>query len=158
MGTILDLKNINQIGKTQRNNKILVLVGGCFDILHKGHIEFLKKAKEKGQLLAVLLEHDKRIKELKGEDRPINTQEERALILSNLSMIDYVIPLQHIKKDKEYEDLVKKIQPDIIAVTAGNTIFEWEKKYSQNKNIEIVEVIKPIPDYSTTNIIKKARV
>ncbi|HVT01287.1 MAG TPA: adenylyltransferase/cytidyltransferase family protein [Patescibacteria group bacterium] len=156
MGIILNLQELDKV-KNHVNQK-LVLAGGCFDILHTGHIEFLKKAKERGDILVVILEGDQKIKELKGNNRPINTQEDRATILSNLSMVDYVIPLPYMENDQSYEALVKMIQPDIIALTAGAPIFEWEKRYVKAQNAKIVEVIKPIKDYSTTNIINKARI
>ena len=158
MGIILDLQNQNQIQELKTDNKKLVLAGGCFDILHTGHIEFLKNAKLAGDTLIVLLENDQRIRKLKGQNRPINSQSDRALVLSNLSMVDFVICLPTFEKDQEYEALVKMIQPDIIAVTLGNPIFEWERTYIKNVGAEIVEVIKPISDYSTTNLIKKARI
>jgi rfaE bifunctional protein nucleotidyltransferase chain/domain len=98
---------------------VKVLVGGCFDLLHKGHISFLKKAKKAGDKLVVLLESDEKIKKLKGESRPVQIQEVRAKALSGLGFVDEIIKLPFMDSDKDYDELVKKIKPDIIAVTEG---------------------------------------
>ena len=64
----------------------IVLVGGCFDILHLGHVVFLEKAKKEGDVLVVLLESDEKVRFLKGKGRPVHTQSERAEILSALKV------------------------------------------------------------------------
>jgi len=148
MGQILSIKDLNKTPKLKKADEKLVLVGGCFDILHSGHIYFLEQAKSKGDVLLVLLESDQRIRELKGRGRPINTQEERAKILSNLSMVDVVVPLRNIQNSKDWQALVKKIQPDIIAVTNQDQVYSWEKDYK-------ISVIKRKSDLSTTKIIDR---
>src|SRR5262245_40855320 len=106
--------------KLNNQGKRIVLAGGCFDILHIGHIAFLQKAKEQGDVLFVLIEHDETIKKSKGENRPINSQEDRSKILSHIDIIDYVVLLPNVKNDKTYDDLVINIKPAIIATTAGD--------------------------------------
>ena len=102
-----------------RNHKVkVVLVGGCFDILHYGHISFLEKAKSLGDCLIVALESDENVKKLKGPGRPIHTQKQRAGMLKELKCVDEVILLPPIP---DYERLVQKIEPDIIAITQGDT-------------------------------------
>ncbi len=109
----------------------IVLTGGCFDILHIGHVRFLSEAKRMGDYLVVLLESDKRVKKLKGKNRPVFIQKERAEMLSALGSVDLVVLLPPIEKDSDYLNLVMKIKPDIIAVTENDPLIE--KKRSQAK-------------------------
>lgn len=156
MGKILNLKNIpNEIKKLKRDGEKIVLTGGCFDILHVGHIEFLKKAKKLGDILIILLENDESITKMKGKNRPINNQEDRLSVLTNLNMVNYVIPLPPIMNNQNYNKLVKKIEPDIIAVTKGDPLFEVKKLQAKSVNGKIVNVMDRKTDYSTTKIAKK---
>ncbi len=133
--------------------KVKVLVGGCFDILHYGHIHFLKKAKELGDYLIVALESDKSVRKMKGEKRPIHGQFQRREMLESLSCIDQVIILADDMKDSDYNKLVKLLDPQIIAVTAGDPILK--KKQKQAKAIKAkVAVIPKIKVPSTTQIAK----
>lgn len=143
---------INQLNKLQKSQEI-VLVGGCFDILHLGHISFLKKAKKLGKTLVVLLESDATIKKLKGNDRPINNQQNRAEMLVNLDMVDWVILLPEIN-GQQYTDLVKEIKPSVIAITKGDEKTEIKKDQAKLVGAKLVEVIKRIPSFSTSHIIE----
>lgn len=129
-----------------------VLVGGCFDLLHKGHITFLKKAKEEGEKLIVLLESDEKIRKLKGKDRPIQTQKVRAEALKELGFVDEVINLPFMESEKEYDELIKKIKPDIIAVTKGYPGIAHHKRTAGLIGAELRVVSKLIKNYSTTRI------
>ena len=153
MDKILEFKDLSDNIKKIKQHGTVVLVGGCFDILHKGHIEFLKEAKKQGNTLVILLESDESVKKRKGETRPINTQSNRANALSNLPSVDYIILLPHLKIDLEYYDLVKKLEPDIIAVTESDPAYN--KKVEQAKMVggEVVKVINRLP-YSTTDLVK----
>jgi D-beta-D-heptose 7-phosphate kinase/D-beta-D-heptose 1-phosphate adenosyltransferase len=153
MGRIIKNHEIDKL----KSDNTLVLVGGCFDIIHEGHLRFLQEAKRQGDKLIVMLESDKKIEEIKGKGRPVNNQATRSNILANLKWVDYVIPLPYMAADKDYEILVKQIEPDIIASTAGNTIFAWEREYINKTGGKIVEVIDRIEDYSTTRIVKTAK-
>lgn len=155
MGNILDTNQIEAVVKQLKKlGKKTVLVGGCFDILHAGHIDFLKKSKEEGDVLIVLVESDKTIKKLKGKNRPINNQEDRTAILSNLKMVDHVIPLKPLKTDEEYTHLVKMIEPDIIAVTKGDPLIKVKEAQAKKVNARIVEIEKK-ENYSTTIIAER---
>lgn len=134
--------------------KKIVLVGGCFDILHIGHIRFLKEAKKLGDTLIVLLESDQNIKKMKGGGRPVNSQKFRAEILEALRDVDSVILLPEIMTDKDYDDLVKKIKPDFIAVTKGDQGLQNKKRSAETVGAKVVEVIDLMVDYSTNKIIK----
>lgn len=123
----------------------LIFTNGCFDILHKGHIEILKFSKSLGTKLIVGLNSDKSVKILKGSGRPINQQEDRKLILESLRFVDEVI----IFDEETPYNLIKQIKPDII-VKGGD--------YTADKVIgnDLAEVIifNYINGYSTTKIIE----
>src|SRR5258708_21139402 len=82
--------------------KIIILAGGCFDILHPGHLQLLEHAKEKGDILFVFLESDKKITELKDPERPLHTQSEPAAMLIALRFVDSVLLLPYFSKYKHY--------------------------------------------------------
>lgn len=129
--------------------KKTILVGGCFDILHYGHVYFLKKAKELGNYLVVALESDENTKKLKGSNRPIHTQKQRAEILRSLKFVDKVIPLSPIP---DYELLTKRVKPDIIACDREDNLLKNKKLY-ESLGAKIV-VIPKIKTPSTTQIAK----
>ncbi len=101
------------------DNKKTVLVGGCFDILHFGHLTFLKNVKRLGNFLIIALESDEFIINKKNKS-PIHDQLQRAQILSFLRMVDLIILLPYFKKDEDYTGLVNKIKPKIIASSSGD--------------------------------------
>src|SRR5690242_1743275 len=101
MNSIINAKQVIKIKKNLENGKT-VLVGGCFDILHLGHITFLEKAKKMGDRLVVLLESDQKTKLLKGPKRPVHSQKDRAKVLSALRFVDFVIMLPFLKKEQDY--------------------------------------------------------
>ncbi len=128
-------------------------MGGVFDILHYGHINFLKKAKSMGNYLVVALESDKNTRKLKGANRPIHSQNQRREILESLDFIDEVINLKGIMKDSDYLELVVKVKPEIIAVTEGDPIIEKKRSHAKKVGAKIVE-IKKIHALSTSQIAK----
>src|SRR5689334_5820400 len=129
MNKIFTLKQLPTLVKNLRNkNTTIVLVGGCFDILHPGHIEFLSLARQEGDILIVLLEIDQTVKRLKGENRPVNTQVIRGQNLCQIKSVDVVIPLPPFSTDSEYFELVNLIKPDIIAVSSQDRLLDIKKK------------------------------
>src|SRR5690242_17853567 len=98
----------------------IVLAGGCFDILHPGHIAFLSHAKAAGDTLIVMVEHDATIKERKGHGKPVNTQEIRGAILAALNSVDYVLLLPPLMTNDAYDKVVLMVKPAIIATTKGD--------------------------------------
>jgi len=130
-----------------------VLVGGCFDILHYGHIQFLKSAKALGDYLVVALESDKNIRRMKGKNRPIFGQNERSEMLLSLKFVDEVIILRDEMTDKDYMDLVTRVRPLSIAVTAGDPIIEKKRKQAESVGAKLVEIPRlAVP--STSQILK----
>lgn len=146
-------KEIKKLKKTIGKKKI-VLVGGCFDVIHLGHITFLKKAKSNGEVLVVFLESDKNIEKNKGKDRPINNQKNRAKLLVNLKMVDYVVKLSEIVESDGYLDLIKKINPQVIAVTENDVNLKNKTAQAKEVGARIVQVTKLIPHQSTSRIIE----
>jgi rfaE bifunctional protein nucleotidyltransferase chain/domain len=124
-----------------------VFVNGTFDVLHRGHLELLNYAKSHGDYLVVGIDTDERVKEKKGLTRPVNSAEERALMLLNLKAVDDV---RYFSTDEELENLVKSTKPDIMVVGS-----DWKDKsvigsYYAAKLI----FFDRIDEYSTTKIIQ----
>lgn len=130
-----------------------VLVGGVFDILHYGHIHFLREAKKLGDILVVALESDKNVKRLKGDSRPFHNQTQRREILESLSFVDEVIILKDEMHDIDYFKLVDRVSPCTIAVTQGDPILEKKRAHARTVLAEIAEIPK-IKVPSTTQIAK----
>lgn len=158
MGKILSINQaIQEIKRSKQQEKIIVLVGGCFDVLHRGHIEFLHNAKNQGNVLIVLVESDETVRRLKGINRPINNQNDRAFILANLMAVDIAVPLTPLSSDQEYYDLVKTLEPDIIAVTKGDRLIDKKKEQAKIVNGKVVAVINRKKNYSTQETVKKIK-
>jgi FAD synthetase len=152
MARIVNLQELKEFLSTERKGRI-VLTGGCFDILHIGHMRFLSEAKKMGDYLVVLLEHDKNVKKLKGENRPVFIQKERAEMLSALGSVDLVVLLPAMENDSDYLNLIRIIKPDIIAVTENDP--RIEKKRGQAKTTEAeLKVISFIKTLSTSKLAK----
>lgn len=149
--TIKSLEELVSIRKElKKQNKKVVFTNGCFDILHAGHVDYITKAKEKGDVLIVAVNSDSSTKRLKGDARPIVPQNERAFIISSLKPVDYVFIFE---EDTPYE-VIKKIVPDVLVKGA-----DWAPNKIVGKDIVEanggkVETIKFVNDQSTTNIIK----
>jgi rfaE bifunctional protein nucleotidyltransferase chain/domain len=153
MARIVNLQELKKF--LPRGNKgRIVLTGGCFDILHVGHVRFLSEAKKMGDYLVVLLENDKNVKKLKGKNRPVFIQKERAEMLSALGTVDLVVLLSTMENDSDYLNLVMKIKPDIIAVTENDP--HIEKKKAQAK--QIGGELKIIPSIKTLSTSKLAKI
>lgn len=155
MGKIVRLDQITKIvGDLKKRRKTIVLVGGCFDILHFGHIKFLEKAKKEADILITALESDKSIKILKGKGRPIHSQKMRAEMLSALKFVDFIIRLPFMKTDKDYLNLVKKVKPDVIAVTTGDPKLKNKKQQAKIVRGRVKAIINRIKTPSTKGIIE----
>ncbi|OGH39195.1 MAG: hypothetical protein A3B44_02695 [Candidatus Levybacteria bacterium RIFCSPLOWO2_01_FULL_38_21] len=140
--------------KLKQQGKQIVLAGGCFDILHLGHIKFLESAKKLGNILFVLVEGDESVKKLKGKNRPINNQNERAKVLAALEVIDYVVLLPQMKTDKDYDKLITQINPDFIAATQDDPNILHKKRQTKLVGGKLKIVTKRIESKSTTKLAK----
>lgn len=123
-----------------------VFTNGVFDILHRGHVEYLKKSKELGDILIVGINSDESVKKNKGFCRPINNENDRKKVLESLSFVDQVI----IFDETTPYELIKKLRPDIITKGA-----DYAPLNVVGKDLAEVKIIPYVKDYSTTNIIGK---
>lgn len=103
----------------KKNKEKIVFTNGCFDIIHYGHVQYLQKAKTKGDILIVGLNSDQSVKRLKGEKRPLNCQKDRAGTLAEFKSVDYIV----IFNEDTPLNLIKAIEPDILVKGA-----DWSNK------------------------------
>ena len=137
------------ISELKNNDKKIVFTNGCFDILHIGHVKYLEKAKNFGDILILGLNSDDSTHRLKGKNRPINTQDDRAYILASLEVVDYVV----IFNEDTPLDLIKLIKPDVL-VKGG----DYEDKEVVGQDIaKELKLVQFIDAKSTSKTIKKIR-
>lgn len=139
--------------RLRKKGKKIAFTNGCFDILHYGHIKYLEDAKAKADILVVGLNSDASIKRIKGNDRPINTQSDRARLLSALSAIDYVT----IFNEETPLKLIRLVMPDVL-IKGG----DWRK--SKIVGADFVRecggrvlTIPYVKGYSTTGLVEKIK-
>lgn len=126
----------------------IVFTNGCFDILHRGHIEYLEESKSLGDYLIVGINSDSSVKKLKGESRPINNEDDRKFMLEALMCVDEVI----IFEEDTPLELIKEIRPDVL--TKGGDYSDPRKIVGYD--IANATYILPYKDgYSTTNMIER---
>jgi len=133
-------------------NAPIIFTNGCFDILHKGHLElfkFCRKEVDENSVLIIGLNSDASIKRLKGDSRPINNVDSRIAMLNSISLVDYVI----IFEEDTPEELLKVLKPDIL-VKGGDYTYDTVlgKEFCKE-----VKIFKTLEGYSTTNIIKRSK-
>lgn len=125
-----------------------VMVNGTFDVLHRGHIQLLNYAKSLGDQLLVAIDTDRRVKELKGEKRPINNQEDRKLFLYNLKAVDIVMLFD---STEELINIMKEYKPDVYVKGS-----DWKKDRPSTAEQYCKQVIyyDRVGEYSTTKTIQ----
>ncbi len=141
------------IKEIKHNKKTVVLAGGCFDILHQGHLEYLKSAKKEADILIVALENDQNVRRLKGPGRPVNKDKIRAQNLLGTGFVDFVLILPSLRTESDYLGLVKSVQPKIVAVTEGDPKLSAKQKQAKIVGTTVRIVTKRLSGFSTTNII-----
>jgi D-glycero-beta-D-manno-heptose 1-phosphate adenylyltransferase len=134
-------------------SKTIVFSNGCFDILHRGHIEYLAKAASLGHLLIIGLNTDESVKRLKGPGRPVQDQESRAMVLAALRFVDYVVLFD---EDTPYE-LINFIKPDILVKGSDYKEDQIVGADIVKKNHGKVMTIDLVEGYSTTSIIERSK-
>ena len=149
MGKIFNWDELKQhVERLRAEGKKLVFTNGCFDIIHAGHVRYLKEAKALGDILIVGLNSDKSVSAIKP-GRPVNPQDQRAEVLSSLEMVDYVTLFD---EETPYE-LIKLLQPDIL-VKGG----DWKKEDIVGSDIARETFSLPyIKGISTTEIIERIK-
>ena len=139
--------------RAKGNGKKIVFTNGCFDILHVGHITYLRKAKRLGDILVIGVNSDDSVRRLKGESRPINTCKDRMTILSSLDFVDYVV---EFKEDTPAE-LIEKIIPDVLVKGGDYKVEEIAGADFVIANGGEVKIIDFVPGKSTTGIVEKMK-
>ena len=125
-----------------------IIVNGTFDILHRGHVELLEYAKGLGEFLLVCIDTDRRVKELKGENRPINNQADRAFMLQGLKCVDAVWTFD---SEEDLERICEMYQPNVMV--KGK---DYEgKRIVGAKHCKEIKFVELVNGYSTTNIIQR---
>lgn len=143
--------NLNSQLTIWRNQGLrIVFTNGCFDLLHRGHVEYLSKASDKGDVLVVGLNTDASVRRLKGESRPVNDEDARAIVLASLACVDAVVLFG---EDTPYE-LIKVVRPDVLVKGADykpEEIVGYDIVTSYGGKVETVALVE---GYSTTGMIE----
>ena len=101
---------LGELERHRKQNKTIVFTNGCFDVLHRGHVEYLEFCKEHGDVVVVGLNSDRSVKTIKGPERPINNQHDRAVVLAALEAVDYVT----IFDEPTPLSLIQQVRPDVL--------------------------------------------
>ena len=154
MGEILSRTEIeNIVTKWRQSGKKIVFTNGCFDILHRGHVEFLIEARQQGDLLVIGVNTDASVKMLKGNDRPLVGEQDRAFILSQLLSVDAVV----IFSEETPYNLIRDIKPDVLVKGGDYRVSEVVGRDVVEASGGKVVIIPLVPDRSTSSIIKRIR-
>ncbi len=135
----------------EKQKRKVVFTNGCFDIIHRGHVEYLKKASQSGDILFIGLNSDDSVKRLKGESRPLQDQFSRALILASFQFTDYVCIFN---EDTPYE-LIKLVQPEVLIKGSDykpEDIVGYDIVTANNGKVVTIDFVQ---GFSSTAIIKK---
>ncbi|SVA06414.1 uncharacterized protein METZ01_LOCUS59268 [marine metagenome] len=140
---------ITQSNKWKSSGNKIVFTNGCYDLIHSGHINLLSNSKSKGDKLIVGLNSDRSVKKLKGDDRPIQNFDDRAIILDAINSVDMVVGFDDDTPDK----IIKELLPNIL-VKGGDysidNVVGADTVISHGGSVEIVDLI---PDKSTSSLI-----
>ena len=151
---VIDRKNIGNVVTTLKaEGKKIVFTNGCFDILHVGHVRYLKEAKALGDILILGLNSDCSVKSLKGSNRPINNESDRAEVLSALKAIDYVV----IFDEKTAENIVGEVKPDVYAKGGDYSIDTLPEAKIVAEHGGKTVLLQLVDGKSSTNIINKCK-
>ena len=149
---IYTLENLEQQLKVwAKESKKIVFTNGCFDIIHQGHIDYLAKAKDLGDILIIGLNTDQSVSTIKGKNRPIQDQESRAIILASMQFVDAIV---YFSDPTPYE-LISSIQPDILVKGADykpEEIVGYDIVKQKGGEIKTLTFLE---GYSTTSIENK---
>ena len=151
--SLISFNDINQLLTTyRRENFKLVFTNGCFDLLHKGHLDLLSNAAGFGDKLFVGLNSDKSVKKLKGDSRPIQNERTRAQKLLELKYVNHVIIFDDLTPQK----LIHEMSPDVLV--KGGDYKESEIVGAKNviSSGGVVKIVPLTPGFSTTSIIEKS--
>jgi rfaE bifunctional protein nucleotidyltransferase chain/domain len=148
---IVDLPSLNiAVNRRRRTGQKMVFTNGCFDLLHAGHVSYLESARHLGDYLVVGLNSDKSVREIKGPERPVNSEAMRAQVLAGLAAVDYVV----IFNDSTPSNIIRNIVPNVLAKGA-----DWKEKDIVGAEVVrsaggLIARIPFVHDISTSRILK----
>lgn len=137
----------------KRHGQKIVFTNGCFDVLHFGHVHYLLQAKKLGDILVIGLNSDDSVRRLKGPRRPINGENERALVLAALVCVDYVT----LFEEDTPEELIKVVRPDVLVKGGDYTLDNIVGADFVTQNGGSVTTIPFVEGFSSTRIIEKLK-
>ena len=154
MNKILDRSTLkNKLEALRKEGKKIAFTNGCFDILHVGHVRYLREAKKAGDILVLALNSDSSVRTIKGEERPLVCEEDRAEVLAALEFIDFIT----IFPESTPLELINHLKPDILIkggdwaedkVVGRDEVKKWGGR---------VAIIPEVEGKSTTNIVEKIK-
>lgn len=144
---------IDIVKELKEQGKRIVFTNGCFDIIHPGHVSYLRESKRLGDVLIVALNTDDSVRKLKGESRPVNNQDDRAIVMDELKSVDYVT---HFAEDTPF-NIISNLIPNVLT-KGGDYIADDVVGYDiVTRNGGEVAIIKFVEGKSTTSIINKMK-
>ena len=150
---ILDDKSLDKkLNLWREEGKSIVFSNGCFDILHRGHVEYLSKAADLGDILIIGLNTDDSVRRLKGPSRPVNDEKARAVVLAALEFVDAIM---FFEEDTPY-NLIKRVQPDVLVKGKdykAEDIVGYDIVTAKGGKVETIELVE---GFSTTNILNQS--
>lgn len=151
LSAICDKESLRErVRQAQRQGKKVVMTNGCFDVLHAGHVQYLKQARELGDYLVVAVNTDDSIRRLKGENRPINELEDRLEVLASLHAVDWLVPFA----EDTPESLIEWVKPDVLVKGADYQIEDIAGAAFVLANGGEVKTLPLKPGRSSSRIIK----
>jgi rfaE bifunctional protein nucleotidyltransferase chain/domain len=138
--------------RNRHPGKTIVFTNGCFDLLHAGHVRYLASARQLGDILVVGLNGDASVRELKGEGRPLNSEEDRSEVIAALGAVDYVI----VFDEKRAANLMREVRPQIYAKGGDYTVNSLDPdEVAALKEIGArIEILPLVPGKSTSQLIQ----
>lgn len=152
-GVLTEEELCQTVKKLQAQGQTIVMTNGCFDILHKGHVTYLKQARALGNKLIVAVNSDDSVKRLKGPTRPINSLNERMAVLAALGCVDYVVSFDEDTPQR----LISHVLPNILVKGGDYKVEEIAGHKEVQANGGKVIIIPFVDGCSTTNIVKKIK-
>lgn len=157
MERLMNFNELGALGSTYADQgRRLVLTNGCFDLLHTGHVRYLQQARDLGDALLVAVNSDASVRELKGSDRPLNGELDRAEVLAALRCVDHVV----IFEGKRATEVIRHLRPAIYAKGGDYTLetLDPEERAALEEVGAEIQLLSLVPGRSTTSLLKKARI
>lgn len=151
MGKVVSLGALKRVLLSKKEKKKIVFTNGCFDLIHPGHIRYLKEAKKFGDILVVGLNSDSSVKKLKGSLRPIMSEAARAEVLASLEPVDYVVIFSELTPEK----IIGEIKPDVHVKGGDYREEELPERDKVKSYGGKVVIVKEFGNFSTSNLLKK---